>query len=192
MDDLRLKLQRLRQFSRQDGSTTTLPFVPEADLYSLLTRDTLENALASPTFDLEPHQRELVAGEIIDGAQKIFAILVELRMEGKLKTCLEKCLMDSSLPILEEKRLAEIFPESALNFQKLQWEYVPLKFREHSHKDLESGCILPFVENTKLSSGGFSTVFKVIIHPLYQDWKPSTKTSVRSLCAGRRLAITIK
>lgn len=183
MDDLRLKLQRLRQFSRLDGSTTTLSFVTEADLYSLLTRDTLENALTNPAFHLEPHQREYVAGEVIDGARKIFAIVVELRMEGKLKTCLEKCLTDSSLPILEEKRVMEIYSESVSHFQRLQWEYVPLKLRERSHKDLESGYILPFVENTKLASGGFSTVFKTIIHPLYQDWQPSPNIRVRSLCA---------
>jgi hypothetical protein len=63
-------------------------------------------------------------------------------------------------------------PESVTHFRKLQWEFVPLKLREHAHKDIESERILPFVKNDKLSSGGFSDVYKVRIHPLYHDFKP--------------------
>ena len=186
MDDLRLKLQWLRHFRRQDGTNTRLPFVPEASLYSLLTLDTLKTALASPTCHLEPHQREPVAREVFDSARKIFAILVELRLEGKLKGCLEKCLTDSNLPILEDKRLSELFPESLSHVQSLQWQYFPLKFREFSHKDLGSKHVLPFIDNTRLTSGGFSTVFKIAVHPLYQDWEPSTTTSVCFLKDGKK------
>lgn len=181
MDNLRLRLQRLRQFRRQDGTNTTLPFVPEADLYSLLNLDTLKTALASPTCHLEPHQREPVAREVFDGARKIFAILLDLGLEEKIKGCLEKCLKDSNLPILEEKELSELFPESSSRFQNLQWQYLPLKFREYSHKDLGSNHVLPFIDNTRVSSGGFATVFKVAVHPLYQDWEPSTTINVRFL-----------
>ena len=179
MDPLRLQLQQLREFSYPDGSIRTLPFVPETNLRELLTREALNDALLSSSFHLEPHQREYVVSEVRDGALKIFAILVELRIEGQLKTCLEKCLTDSALPILDPKRLEEIFPESVSHFQKLQYEYVPLKFREFSHKYLENNLILPYIENIEIASGAFSKVFKSTVHPFYQDWEPSNRTTVR-------------
>jgi hypothetical protein len=191
MDELRLKIQHLRKLPSQEGSSILLPFVPEADLFSLLSRGTITNALADSKFQLEHHQRGPVADEVVDGARKIFAILVELRLEDKLKKCLEKCLTDSSLPVLEEKRLGELFPESATHFEKLQWEYVPLKFREGAHKDLESGRILPYVKNTKITSGGFSTIFNITIHPSYQDWHRSSTASVSHTLAKVGPTITL-
>lgn len=188
MDDLRKKLQQLRRFPSEDGTSTpneddtsiTLPFVPKRPLYALLTRDLVETALADPTFHFGLHERDVYVDHVFHRARRIFAIFVELRAEYKLKLCLEKNLRDKNFPILEEKRILEIFPESASHFQRLQWEYFPLKFQQGMHKDLSSSYILPFIRNTKLSSGGFSTVFKVTIHPSYQDWdKPAT--SVRFL-----------
>lgn len=159
MDDYRLRLQRLRQYTRRDGSIQTLPFVPEADLYSRLTRNTLEDALANPAFHLEPNQRVPTAGEVMNGARKIFAILIQLRFEEKLKTCLEKSLMDSNLPIQDEKGSKKYFPSPRHSFRS----YNGSKFRSSSEStpigNLDSGCILPFVKNTKISSGEFSTVF---------------------------------
>jgi hypothetical protein len=178
MDELRLKIHDLRKFRSQEGPYTLLPFVPEAGLFSLLSRGTISNALADSKFRLESHQREPTANEVVDGARKIFAILVELRLEDKLKKCLEKCLTDSTLPVVEEKRLGDIFPESVAHFERLQWEYIPLKFRQGAHKDLEPGRILPYVKNTKKSSGGFSTIFNITIHPSYQDWYHLSRASV--------------
>ena len=110
----------------------------------------IESSLADPIFNRDSYQWEPLAGEICEGARKILAILVELRMEARLKICLEKSLTDSNLPVLENQRLLGYFPESALQFQKLQWEYAPLKFQERSHKDLDPACVLPFVENAVL------------------------------------------
>ncbi|KAH7086776.1 kinase-like domain-containing protein [Paraphoma chrysanthemicola] len=172
MDDLRLAFQRLRRFEIAGGTHTTLSFVPEAALFELLTRREIETALKDPVFGFEPHQRRPVSIEVADGARKLFAILVELRLERRLKTCLEKNLSDSNLPILGETILHGLFPESATHFSKLQWEFVPLKLREHTHKDIEPERVLPFVENKRLSSGGYSTVFKVKVHPLYHDFEP--------------------
>lgn len=172
MDELRLAFQRLRRFDIAGGTHITLAFVPEAGLFELLTRRTIETALEDPVFGFEPHQRGPVSVEVTEGARKLFAILVELRIEQRLKKCLEKNLLDSNLPILDETILHGLFPESVTHFHKLQWEFVPLKLREHAHKDIESERVLPFVENEKLSSGGYSTVFKVKVHPLYHDFEP--------------------
>lgn len=172
MDELRLALQRLRRFDIAAGTHVTLSFVPEAGLFELLTHRTIEIALEDPVFGFEPHQRGPVLAEVTESGRKLFAILVELRIEQRLKKCLEQNLSDSNLPILDETTLHGLFPESVTHFQKLQWEFVPLKFREHAHKDIESERVLPFVENEKVSSGGFSTVFKVKVHPLYHDFEP--------------------
>ncbi|OCK98959.1 kinase-like protein [Cenococcum geophilum 1.58] len=87
---------------------------------------------------------------------------------------LERCVMDSALP-LSEAKLSEMIPESASHFQKLQWEYIPFKFREHFHSALEPQRILPFIHDKQFSSGGFSTVYKVTMHSLYQNWDHSRK-----------------
>ena len=180
MDELRQELQDLKKFPRQDESTVRPPFVPESALYSLLTTDRVRNALANSAFGLEHHQREQVAREVIDEARKIFAILVEMRIEERLKKFLDNCLTDPALPILDGGRLHEILPESTIHFQSLQWQYVPQKFRERTHKNLRPGCVLPFVEDKKLASGAFSTVFRAKIHPEYQDWQPgSAESNVR-------------
>jgi hypothetical protein len=175
MDELRLAFQRLRQFDIAGGTHVTLPFVPEDGLFELLTSHTIETALEDPVFGFEAHQQGPVSVEVMEGARKLFAILVELRIEQRLKKCLEKNVLDSNLPILDETILHDLFPESATHFRKLQWEFVPLKLREHAHKDIESERVLPFVDNEKISSGGFSTVFRVKVHPWYHNFEPSSR-----------------
>jgi hypothetical protein len=175
MDGLRIALQGLRQYQKDD-SCKTLRFVPERALFSLLTAEKVRGALADPAFKLERHRLDPLTSEVVDVARKIFAILIELRIEDRLAECLERCLTDTNLPIAE-KTLNELFPESASLFWKLQWEYVPLKFREGSHKNIESDRVLPFIEDEELSSGGSSKVFRVKIHA--DSWEYHSKDTVR-------------
>jgi hypothetical protein len=179
-DNLRLGLQRLREIPDKDRSTQTLQFVSEGSLRELLTQEKIENSLASPSFSIPNHQHKFVAAEIFENGRKIFAILIELRLEAKLTMFLERCVMDSALP-LSEAKLSEIIPESASHFQKLQWEYIPFKFREHFHSALEPQRILPFIRDKQFSSSGFSTVYKVTVHSLYQNWDHSHKAQVSRL-----------
>ncbi|OAL51491.1 kinase-like protein [Pyrenochaeta sp. DS3sAY3a] len=173
MDELRLALQHLRHSKCETGSNGTLNFVPEPDLVKLITRDTVMRALEDPAFKLKQHQYEPIATEVDESARKLFSILVELRLEKFLKSCLEKNITDATLPILEEPRLESLVPESATHFEKLQWEYFPLKLRENTHKDLEPKRILPYIANEPLSFGGSSAVFKVKIHSWYCSWNAS-------------------
>jgi hypothetical protein len=109
MDELRLAFQRLRRFDIAGETHTTLPFVPEPDLFELLTRHAIETALEDPVFGFEPHQRGPISLEVTEGARKLFAILVELRIEHRLKKCLERNFLDSNLPILDETILHGLF-----------------------------------------------------------------------------------
>ncbi|KAI8934449.1 hypothetical protein NX059_009181 [Plenodomus lindquistii] len=170
MDQLRISLQDLRISAGKDGTVNSLAFVPEPALFELLTQDTVTAALEDNAFLLEAHQRLPTAKEVVRCSRKLFSILVELRMEYQLKQCLEKQMSDSNLPIKNEAQLRDEFPECATQFNKLQWEYFPVHLREHFHIEMSTNQIVPYLKNEKISSGGFSKVFKIRFHPSYQNW----------------------
>jgi hypothetical protein len=50
--------------------------------------------------------------------------------------------------------------------------------RSSKHYDLQSGCILPFLEDEEggRKSGGYGSVWRVKIHPEHQRWSEDLET----------------
>jgi hypothetical protein len=104
--------------------------------------------------------------------------LIDLRLEYILGLMIENDCLDSRLP-LSETNLKDIAPEVARDIVKKQWEYMAYNFRKGTYqRRVDNDRILPFLHETKIGGGGFSTVYEVDIHPAHQNMVESTPLSV--------------
>ena len=120
-------------------------------------------------FKIPTHKLASTARLVIDEAQKVFAICLELDVEHDFVNFIESDTTDSALP-LDISRLSSLVPEAATRFEELQWKYVAYRFRKGQyHRTLPRSRILPYIDKTQIGGGGFSKVYTVSIHPAHQD-----------------------
>ncbi|KAF1963918.1 hypothetical protein BU23DRAFT_576086 [Bimuria novae-zelandiae CBS 107.79] len=138
----------------------TKHFLPRNQLLSALTPEAIKPALQEEK--LEPWQDlSSIAEKVHKSARRTFAILVALRLKATeiLRFLeydrLQTSAIDHRLPYSIED-LKKYVPDFAQEFFEKQWEYcAPVFFKETDHHFLHDNTILPFLENTKISSGGF-------------------------------------
>lgn len=163
-----LKAQ-LQQLAIPVHNTELKEFVPDGDLAKLFNTATLETALSVPAFNIPHHKVASTAKLVIDEAQKILAICLELNVEQSFVKFIESDVTDYALP-LDISKLNSLVPEAAARFEKLQWKYVAYKFRKGQYdRTLPRNRILPYIDQTHIGGGGFSKVYRVSIHPAHQD-----------------------
>jgi len=160
---------QLQQLATPITNPELKTFVPDGDLAKLFHTEALELALGLPAFKIPHHKVASMARLVIDEAQKILAICLELNVEHDLVKFIENDITDSALP-LDISRLSSLIPEAAARFEELQWKYMACRFRKGQyHRILPRNRVLPYVGQMHIGGGGFSKVYKVSIHPAHQD-----------------------
>ena len=135
--------------------------------------------LSDNVFDIPRHKQESTAHIIREDALKVFSILVDLNWPQKLSSFIESDVLDSSLP-LDEQSLKSLVPQAWASFKALQWDYLAYRFRKGQYQiKLRQELVLPFIDQEPLGSGGYSTVYKVTIHPAHQSLIPE---AMRQVC----------
>jgi len=181
-----------------NGPNSTDCFIPQETFKNLLKRDAvldeLEHSLGNEYLTRGEKRNETV-DFVMERATRIFAILV---MIGKSKSIIDfmgEDLSDTDLPIsLSDIDSSENLPSShnterkyrlfenwskwdLHEFSRFQWSVSTPVFElgsrsEAKHYNFRSHTVLPFVENDEGSrkTGGYSSVWRVKIHPQHQKW----------------------
>ena len=180
LQTLRSKLQT--QAVRKDAAgQEPRRFIPKGSLQEILKGEDMTSILKDPRFRIPWHKLETTKSIVLEAASKVFAILVDLELETRLTDFIEHDLLDKDLPASKD-RLGEILQRTieVSSFAEIQWEYVAYRIRKAPyHKTIQESTILPYLEQTKIGGGGFSKVYKVIIHPRHQDLYPELPQKVR-------------
>ena len=156
-------------------------FIPDGSLQRILTAEDVFAVLADPAFQVPSHKIESTAQIVISEGRIIFALLLNLSLERELGRFIEDDCLDQALP-LSKSRLEDVIPQAAGEFAKRQWSYRAYQFRKGQyHRKIKDEEILPYIEQERIGGGGFSTVYKVLIHPGYQNVVPDAPSSVRLL-----------
>jgi len=174
-------------------------FVPANALKSLLQPSTIADELHGYQMGSMSDQTiSDLAQEISVKAPKLFAILVCLRLGHFILEFLEEKIYDELLPFERFydkekpgkwklcsrrtpkhpiKSMSEWDHSDIIDFDRDQWYLLAPIFRaneemEVPHYELSDNCVLPFVEDEEQQSpleGGFSTVWRVVIHHAHQE-----------------------
>jgi hypothetical protein len=130
-----------------------------------------EDSLRDPSFQIQQHKFESTVDLVLKEGKKFFAIVVESRLERTIIKFIEHGIFDRVLPASEEQ-LKPILSEltDIQLFMECQWNYLAHQFSRKIYVEhLSANCILPYVEQTKIASGGYSCVYKVLVHPAQQS-----------------------
>src|SRR5579862_3743247 len=175
LDSLRARLHRLRVDA---AGQAPRKFVPDGELEKVLVKEEVRAALNNDKFGIPTHKRENISVTVAQEGLKVFAALVVLGLESKLEAFIENDKLDSRLPFTEAE-LSSIIPGFAPQFEQLQWEYLAYKFRKaHFHRNIPPQQILPYVREEWVGGGGFSSVYKIVVHPAHQDWFTPDRSEV--------------
>ncbi|PMD12655.1 hypothetical protein NA56DRAFT_740354 [Hyaloscypha hepaticicola] len=167
-------------------------FIPANAIDRCLTKDAIIAEIVRLGIDTS-FSPEGIADCVFKKYRKIFGILTMINKGGEIEIFLFHQSSDAQLPLripesAEFRRplqpelvIFESWSDSdTQSFSSTQWSFLTPFFRlgnssKISHYNLESKIILPFLEDRNLSaprSGGFSTVFKVQIHPAHHNFDP--------------------
>ena len=176
LEEIKLRIQNEKENAAGQG---VRKFMPRDRLQKLLTIDEIASTLTDPVLHIPQHKLQDTRDILVREGISIFAILLELNLEKKLVSFIEHDLLDSALP-LPISDLETVIPEAASNFETLQWDYLAYRFRRGQyHRRVKPKEILPYVEEKKIGGGGFSSVYKVLVHSAYQNLIPDTANAVR-------------
>lgn len=181
-------------------------FIPASDLRRLVTVNTILNQLKASRPDLPEHELREKAEDACKSAYKLFAILVCANKSNKFYEFLDEGLCDADLPfgrspdsgnngylcssrnphkIIKSMKCWGLYQIS--NFSRDQWQMLSPIFRksnEVEHYGLQNSHVLPFIEDHEQESGkfnrsgGFSSVWAVVMHPDHQFLYTSTNPAV--------------
>lgn len=164
------EIKRRIQITKEDAAGQGIrKFMPRNCLQQLLTTEVVASALTNPEFGIAQHKLQDTADIVIREGTSVFSILLELNLEKRLVTFIENDMLDSALP-LHTTDLEAIIPEAVATFETLQWDYLAYRFRKGQyHRKIKPKEILPYLEEKRIGGGGFSSVFKVLVHSAHQD-----------------------
>ena len=156
-------------------------FLPNKSLEQILNRDAVRAALSDPSFGIPSHKWENTTQIVIAEARIVFAILLELRLEGNFHQFIENEILDRQLPV-DEKNLGDVLSfEGAREFTRRQWEYLAYNFRKGLYRrKIRSEIILPYIEEKVIGGGSYSTVYEVLVHSAHQGFGRNTSANVRN------------
>jgi serine/threonine protein kinase len=180
MASLRKALRALRIHNHDRNA-----FVPEGSLDALITPHIVRKLLEECQIDA--WNVESIQKIILEGAKKIFAVLVLMREEGEISRFIEfddfqDQTLDSKLPISREK-LKQIIPDNADQFFEEQWCFTaPVFAHHHIHRYFSKETVLPFTSVRPLGKGGFGQVQEVTLpwkHQRYYGDLENNSASVK-------------
>ena len=156
-------------------------FVPEGSLTRIFREIDLWDLLADSSFRLDHHKLDNIVEVVSVEGKSLLAILVDLKLEHALFRFIEYGILDRNLPIDEETKLESVLsPHERVEFMRRQWEYFAHNFSKRSYSQrLSQNHILPYMEQTKIGGGSFSTVYDVLVHPAHQNIDSQVQETVR-------------
>lgn len=150
----------------------TKSFVPEQNLYQLMTTEFTTAACSA--CQLPFHQTEGVVEFIMNGARKLFAVLILISEEPSILKFIENdqflaSSIDQKMPF-SIGSLNDVDRTIAPDFFRVQWEFCTPTFPPAVlHRVLDNNIILPFLDEVKIAEGSFGVVYEVILHPSCQS-----------------------
>ncbi|CAZ81471.1 unnamed protein product [Tuber melanosporum] len=152
---------------RLPTSVERVRFFPDCDLKQMLTYDVVAEVIGESNIPF--HDRRGVIKDILDGAQKIFCILVCIRHVNYMHLLLQSGVVDAKLALSKEGLVSFGLPIPAVEeFWHQQWDFIAPIFKSRIQK-LDPSCILPFKEEQDLGEGGYGAVSKVVLYRSHQD-----------------------
>ena len=164
---LQLQLNRIRV-----GNANSQKFVPENELRAVMVRDLIMPIVKGI---LPSHRAEERVTSIIEGAQKVFGILVLIDKTAYIDNFIWKDRfqprhIDHLLPFGSDQLRAIINEDDVTDlFLEKQWEFcAPIFSGRIIPRTLEDHTILPFLTDDHLTEGGYGSVYKIRIHLSHQ------------------------
>jgi serine/threonine protein kinase len=184
-------------------------FIAVEDLRRLITVDSISAELARCNADFGNHERgQKFIEKISQVAWKLFAILVYVEQSHRIIDFLDENIDDTDLPFVRSdenstsgnfKLCSKKSPRQPIKcmllwnqrlvneFGRDQWCMLAPIFEytdEIEHYELDVNCVLPWIEDFErsgraINEGGYSTVWKVAIHPAHQRTKGCVKPKVK-------------
>jgi len=164
-------VRKLLQTHKKPAAGQTLrQFLPNGLLEKILDQTTILDTIGHPSFLIDPHKRENTAEIVANEGVKVFAILIELRLEHTLASFIENETLDGVLPANEEDLKMILCLNDIREFIKLQWDYLAYNISRGTYqRKLTPERILPYLEQAQIGGGGYSTVYTVLVHPAHQN-----------------------
>jgi hypothetical protein len=201
---------RLRQSAVHTVSNRM--FWPLQVLQQIIAKSALMITLSSNSMSITPgsstNSIDDLASLILSKYIRVFAILAIMEQDDKIRDFIYEEVHDADLPLIFYRQGYDVVrngaPDRPLKcfsilrmverevFLDYQWRMLAPYFKLSSttpvkHMDLARETILPFIEETRASEGGFSSVSKVKIHPHCFSWTDE-KTQVQLyICRHRRM-----
>lgn len=153
-------------------SVTERYFVPRTSIDTIFTQEAVHEAVSE--LECEPEEKIGLASKILSKATVTFAILIWMGEEESIVAFRNHDVLDEKLP-LDAPRAESIAPRFGLEFvQEVQWQFLPYTFRadmaDH-HRTIQDPYILPFTKELAAPiDGGFSTVYRMEVHPTLQEF----------------------
>ncbi|KAG0637539.1 kinase-like domain-containing protein [Tuber brumale] len=155
---------------RLPTSVERVRFFPDCDLRQVLTYDVVAEVIVESNIPI--HDRRGVIKDILEGAQKIFCILVCIRHVNYMNLLLRSGIGDAKLALSKEGLVSSGLPiPAAEEFWHQQWDFIAPIFKSRVQK-LDPSCIIPFKEEQDLGEGGYGAVSKVVLYRSHQDLVP--------------------
>jgi hypothetical protein len=184
-------------------------FIAVEDLRRLINIDSISAELARCNTEFANHERrQKIMEKISQVAWKLFAILVYIEQGHRIMDFLDENIDDTDLPFVRSdesstsvsfKLCSKKSPSQPIkcmslwtrklvnDFGRDQWCMLAPIFEytdEIEHYELDANCVLPYTEDFErrgrsINEGGYSTVWKVAIHPAHQRTKGCVKPKVK-------------
>lgn len=152
-----------RRLSLFDGRL----FFPDCALEQVLTRDAVAEVIRESS--VRPHDQTGVIDDILEGARKIFCILVCIGDVNSISLLLRCGIRDAKLHLSKEDLISTGLPTlSVEDFWQQQWLFIAPIFNSRVQK-LHKFCILPFKEEVVLAEGGQGALSRVVFYRSHQD-----------------------
>lgn len=152
---------------RLPTSVARVLFFPDYALKYVLDYNVVAEVIAESEIPLHDHSG--VINDILNGAQKIFCILVCIRQVNYMHLLLRSGIGDAKLALSREDLKASDLPAPVVDeFWEQQWEFIAPIFKSRVQK-LDPSCILPFKEERVLGEGGYGEVMRVVLYRSHQD-----------------------
>ncbi|KAI5778771.1 kinase-like domain-containing protein [Geopyxis carbonaria] len=174
-------------------------FVPRKSLKNLLTESLVKGALiqitntpTSPRIERESINNILVLKykTIRSLYACILALLIRVGMEDWIVQFFERSWSDEKLP-LSKDQLRELGGEALANcgLYDEQYEYLAPVFEKKyviSEGEWSTEIVLPFTKENPLRRGGYGSVYKVQLHPEYDDLEGTDSNSKEGTFYARK------
>lgn len=190
IDEMATKVSLYRQLhdSRLSDDLSRRKYIPNSELRKIVARDNIIT-------ELHKHQKRWslkrmrqnptsLTNRILESGQKLFVILVNLRLSWGVKNLLDAGLTDKDLPLSKRGSHLSSSVDPAKSFEwPAEWELedlddfvekqwlvlAPVFATGGAHRALAPECPLPFVTVVEAQNGPRNVVYKVLVDPSHHE-----------------------